>query len=66
MLEFMTTIQVKKLTELGLKIDPEVFKKLLALDGAAQDYFGVSVAVSQTSVVISAINHLTKGGVYVY
>ena len=40
--------------------------KLVATDGAASDYFGVSVAISNTSVVVGAQNHLTKGAVYVY
>ena len=66
MLEFMTTIQVKKLTEPGLEIDPEVFNKLMASDGAPSDYFGGSVAISNTSVVVGAQGHLTKGAVYVY
>lgn len=72
MLEFMTTIQVKKLTEPGLEIDPEVFKKLLALDGAAQDYFGNSVATTAdgTTIVIGATGDDDKGSssgsVYVF
>ena len=41
-------------------------QKLLASDGAASDYFGTSVAISNTSVVIGAQNHLSKGAVYVY
>ena len=31
MLEFLTTIQVKKLTEPGLEIDPEVMKQLSSI-----------------------------------
>ena len=41
-------------------------QKLLASDGAASDYFGTSVAISNTSVVIGAQNHLSKGAAYVY
>lgn len=49
-----------------LKTDPEVFQKLLASDGAANDQFGWSVAVSNTSVVIGAYANLGKGAAYVY
>ena len=66
MLEMMTGSLLKKITEPGLEIDPEVFKKLLATDGAADDWFGWSVAISNTSVLIGALNHLGKGAVYVY
>ena len=66
MLEMMTGSLLKKITEPGLEINPEMFEKLGASDGAAGDYFGYSVAVSNTSVVIGAYNHLGKGGVYVY
>ena len=41
-------------------------QKLVASDGAANEYFGYSVAISNTSVVVGAQNHLTKGAVYVY
>ena len=41
-------------------------QKLVASDGVGDDYFGGSVAVSSTSVVIGAYNHLDKGAVYVY
>ena len=40
--------------------------KLVATDGVAGDYFGFSVAISNTSVAVGAYNHLTKGAVYVY
>ena len=66
MLEVMLTNILKKLDEPGLEIDPGVFQKLLAADGAALDQFGRSVAVSNTSVAVGAFNHLSKGGVYVY
>ena len=63
MLEFMTTIQVKKLTEPGLEIDPEVFNKLMASDGAPSDLFGHSVAVSGDgqTVVVGAWGDGDKG-----
>ena len=41
-------------------------QKLVASDGVGDDYFGGSVAVSNTSVVVGAYNHLDKGAVYVY
>ena len=41
-------------------------QKLLASDGAANNYFGGSVAVSNTSLFVGAYNHLDKGAVYVY
>ena len=41
-------------------------QKLTASDGAANDRFGFSVAVSNTSVVVGAFNHLNKGAVYVF
>ena len=41
-------------------------QKLVASDGVAGDYFGYSVAISNTSVAVGAYNHLTKGAVYVY
>ncbi len=66
MLEIMTGSLLKKITEPGLEIDPEVFQKLLASDGAATNYFGISVAASNTSVVVGAHGHLGKGAVYVY
>ena len=40
--------------------------KLVATDGAANDQFGRSVAVSNTSVVVGAHGHLGKGAAYVY
>ena len=40
--------------------------KLVATDGAANNQFGRSVAISNTSVVISTPSHLNKGAVYVY
>ncbi len=61
MLEMMLLSNLKK-----LKTDPEVFQKLLASDGAANDQFGYSVAVSNTSVVIGAYANLGKGAAYVY
>ena len=61
MLELMLLSNLKK-----LKTDPEVFQKLLASVGAASDNFGYSVAISNTSVVIGAQNHLSKGAAYVY
>ena len=78
MLEMMTGSFLKKLSapgndpgndpgnEPGLEIDPGVFKKLLASDGATNDTFGTSVAISNTSVVIGAQNHLSKGAAYIY
>ena len=66
MIEMMTGSLLKKIGEPGLEIDPEMFEKLLATDGAGGDQFGISVAVSNTSVVIGASGHLTKGAVYVY
>ena len=39
MLEMMTGSFLKKITEPGLEIDPEVLQKLLATDGAANDNF---------------------------
>ncbi len=41
-------------------------QKLLASDGTVTDQFGLSVAISTTSVVIGAPYHLGKGAVYVY
>ena len=41
-------------------------QKLVASDGAASEHFGTSVAVSNTSVVIGAPHHLSKGAAYVY
>ena len=61
MLELMLLSNLKK-----LKFDPGVFQKLLASDGAASDQFGVSVAISNTSVVVGAYSHLGKGAAYVY
>ena len=66
MLEMMTGSLLKKITESGLEIDPEVFHKLLASDGASGDRFGCSVAVSNTSVVAGAFYHLGTGAAYVY
>ena len=66
MLEMMTGSFLKKLNEPGLEIDPEVFQKLLATDGAANDNFGYSVAISNTSLVIGAYANLGKGAAYVY
>ncbi len=66
MLEMMTGSLLKKITEPGLEINPEMFEKLGASDGAASDKFGISIAVSNTSVVVGAFNHLSKGGVYIY
>ena len=66
MLEMMTGSLLKKIAEPGLEIDPEMFQKLLASDGAAYDSFGSSVAISKNSVLIGAISHLNKGAVYVY
>ena len=66
MLEMMTGSLLKKFTEPGSVFDPEVFEKLLATDGAANDGFGYNVAVSNTSVVIGAAGHLGKGAAYVY
>ena len=66
MIEMMTGSLLKKIGEPGLEIDPEMFEKLLATDGAGGDQFGISVAVSNTSVVVGAKNHLSKGTAYVY
>ena len=66
MLEMMTGSLLKKIAEPGLEINPGVFQKLLAIDGAASDYFGISVAASDTSVVIGVQSHLRNGAVYVY
>ena len=41
-------------------------QKLVAADGASEDRFGTSVAISKNSVLIGAISHLNKGAVYVY
>ena len=77
-LEMMTASILKKLSapgndpgstpgnEPGSEIDPGVFQNLLAAGGAANDQFGVSVAATNTSVVIGAYGHLTKGAAYVY
>lgn len=40
--------------------------KLIAFDGAAGDQFGISVAISNTSVVIGSQNNLTRGAAYVF
>ena len=66
MLEMMTGSLLKKITESGLEIDPEVFHKLLASDGASGDRFGCSVAVSNTSVVVGAAGNRSTDVVYVY
>ncbi len=66
MLEMMTGSLLKKITEPGLEIDPEMFEKLVAADGAAGDGFGASVAVSNTSVVVGAGAQYRKNAVYVY
>ena len=52
MSEMITTRILKTLNEPGLEIDPEVFEKLLADDGAAGDNFGVSIALSGDSLTI--------------
>ena len=62
----MTGSFIKKISEPGLEINPEVFQKLLAADGAPENWFGCSVAASNTSVAIGAYNHLDKGAAYVY
>ena len=46
--------------------DTEVFHKLVAAGGALGNNFGISVAVSKTSVVVGAYQHLGKGAVYIY
>ena len=75
MLEMMTGSFLKKLSapgndpgndpgnEPGLEIDPGVFKKLLASDGATNDTFGTSVAVSAdgSTVVVGATGDDDKG-----
>ncbi len=66
MLEMMTSSLLKKITEPGLEIDPSVFKKLVASDGASGDLFGWNVTVSNTSVAVGANGHLGKGAVYIY
>ena len=66
MLEMMTGSILKKITEPGIEIETEVFNKLVASDGAANNQFGISVAVSQTSVMVGAHGNLGKGAVYVY
>lgn len=72
MLEMMTGSLLKKLSEPGLQIVPNVFQKLIASDGAAGDYFGISVAVSGNSSTIIVGTYLDddkgtdSGSVYVF
>ena len=66
MLEMTIGSFLKKLNESDSGFVPEVFQKLLASDGTATNYFGISVAASNTSVVIGTHGHLGKGAVYVY
>lgn len=63
MLEMMTASLLKKISEPGLEIDPEVFQKLLASDGAANDFFGFSIDASTdgTTIVVGARADDDKG-----
>ena len=63
MLELMTSSILKKNAKPGIEIDPEVFQKLLAADGAAQDYFGISVAATadDSTIVVGATGDDDKG-----
>ena len=45
---------IKEITEPGSVFDTEVFHKLVAAGGALGNNFGISVAVSKTSVVVGA------------
>ena len=72
MLEIMTARILKKLNAPGLEIDPEVFQKLVATDGAAGDQFGNSAVVSAdgSTVVVGSYKDDDRGNnsgsVYIY
>lgn len=72
MLEMMTGSFIKKITEPGLEIDPEVFQKLVASDESGGDLFGYSVSISgdSSTIVVGAHNDGDKGpksgSVYVF
>ena len=63
MSEMITTRILKKLNEPGLEIDPGMFEKLIASDGALGDYFGYSLAVAGDglTVVVGAFLDGDKG-----
>lgn len=72
MLEMMTSSILKKITEPGLEIDPEVFQKIMASDGSAGDNFGYSISISgdSSTIVVGACFDDDKGtdsgSVYVF
>ncbi|MCI5125393.1 MAG: hypothetical protein D3925_13200 [Candidatus Electrothrix sp. AR5] len=58
---FLSALLVLAVSTARAIIDPGTMQKLTAVDGAANDWFGLSVAVSEDTVVVGAYFDDDKG-----